>query len=131
VTMIEQPGELPMVIETPIVSFTVMVSHSRAGFSEVSDTARAAARRCGHGLMAHREGADGHNLRASICGVGGVGAGVGLAILVLVANSGTGDLTGEALRNATAKGLSLAVLLVAAGIAVTGFVVLNSLPASY
>jgi MFS family permease len=60
----------------------------------------------------------------------GVGAALGLAILVLVANSGTEGLTGEALRNASAKGLSIAVLVVAAGIAVTGFVVLNCLPAS-
>jgi MFS family permease len=60
----------------------------------------------------------------------GVGAAVGLAILVLVANSGTGALSGEELRVATAEGLSAAVLVVAAGIAVTGFVVLNSLQTS-
>ena len=47
----------------------------------------------------------------------GVGAAVGLALLVLVANAGTADLTGEAFRVATADGLRAAVLVVAAGIA--------------
>ena len=47
----------------------------------------------------------------------GVGAAVGLALLVLVANAGTADLTGEPLRTATADGLRAAVLVVAAGIA--------------
>ena len=49
----------------------------------------------------------------------GIGAAFGLALLVLVANSGTDDLAGEALRVATADGLSTAVLAVAAGIAAT------------
>jgi EmrB/QacA subfamily drug resistance transporter len=57
-----------------------------------------------------------------------VGAAVGLALLVLVANSGTDGLTGEALRVATADGLSAAVLVVAAGIATTALVALNLRP---
>jgi hypothetical protein len=44
---------------------------------------------------------------------------VGLAVLVLVANSGTDGLASEALRLATADGLSAAVLVVAGGIAAT------------
>jgi MFS family permease len=48
-----------------------------------------------------------------------MGAAVGLAVLVLVANSGTGGLEGEALRVAAADGLSTAVLVVAGGIAAT------------
>ena len=56
---------------------------------------------------------------------GGIGAAVGLAVLVLVANSGTDGLAGEALRVATAEGLSTAVLVVAAGIAVTVLVALS------
>jgi hypothetical protein len=55
----------------------------------------------------------------------GVGAAIGLAILVLVANSGTGGLTGEALRIATADGLRAAVLVVAVGIGLTVLVALN------
>jgi len=50
---------------------------------------------------------------------GGIGAAVGLAALVLVANAGTAGLAGEPLRIATANGLSTAVLVVSAGIAVT------------
>jgi EmrB/QacA subfamily drug resistance transporter len=57
-----------------------------------------------------------------------VGAAVGLALLVLVATSGTDGLTGEALRIATADGLSTAVFVVAAGIAVTALVALNLRP---
>jgi EmrB/QacA subfamily drug resistance transporter len=57
-----------------------------------------------------------------------VGAAVGLALLVLVANSGTGGLGGEALRTATADGLSTAVLVIAAGIAATALVALNLRP---
>jgi MFS family permease len=49
----------------------------------------------------------------------GIGAAVGLAILVLVATSGLHDLTGEALRTATARGISTALFAVAAGIAIT------------
>jgi EmrB/QacA subfamily drug resistance transporter len=58
-----------------------------------------------------------------------VGAAVGLALLVLVANSGTDGLEGEALRVASADGLSTAVLVVAAGIAATALVALNLRPA--
>jgi hypothetical protein len=54
-----------------------------------------------------------------------VGAAVGLALLVLVANSGTDELTGKALRTATAEGLSTAVLVIAAAIAATALVALN------
>ncbi len=57
-----------------------------------------------------------------------IGAAVGLALLVLVANSGTRGLAGEQLRVATADGLSAAVLVVAAGIAVTALVALNLRP---
>jgi EmrB/QacA subfamily drug resistance transporter len=55
---------------------------------------------------------------------GGIGAALGLAVLVLVANAGIDDLAGEALRIATADGLSAAVLAVAAGIALTVLVAL-------
>jgi MFS family permease len=55
----------------------------------------------------------------------GLGAAIGLAILVLVANSGTGGLTGEALRIAMADGLRAAVLVVAVGIGLTILVALN------
>ena len=57
-----------------------------------------------------------------------IGASVGLALLVLVATSGTDGLTGEALRIATADGLSTAVLVVAAGIAAIALVALNLRP---
>jgi EmrB/QacA subfamily drug resistance transporter len=57
-----------------------------------------------------------------------VGAAVGLAVLVLVANSGTDGLVGEALRSATADGLRSAVLVVAGGIAATALVALNLRP---
>jgi hypothetical protein len=59
-----------------------------------------------------------------------VGAAVGLALLVLVATSGTDELTGEALRTATADGLSTAVLVVAAGIAAIALVALNLRPSA-
>ena len=59
-----------------------------------------------------------------------IGAAVGLAALVLVANSGTGGLTGEALRIATADGLSTAVLVVAGVIAAIALVALNLRPSS-
>jgi MFS family permease len=59
-----------------------------------------------------------------------VGAAVGLAALVLVATSGTDELTGEALRIATADGLSTAVLVVAAGIAGIALVALNLRPSA-
>jgi hypothetical protein len=54
----------------------------------------------------------------------GIGAALGLAVLVLVANADTDDLDGEALRTATANGLSAALLAVAAGIAATVLVAL-------
>jgi EmrB/QacA subfamily drug resistance transporter len=54
-----------------------------------------------------------------------VGAAVGLALLVLVATAGTDGLSGEALRIATADGLSTAVLVIAAAIAATAVVALR------
>jgi EmrB/QacA subfamily drug resistance transporter len=57
-----------------------------------------------------------------------IGAAVGLAVLVLVANSGTNGLSGEELRRATADGLKVAVLVIAAVIAVTALVALNLRP---
>jgi predicted MFS family arabinose efflux permease len=54
-----------------------------------------------------------------------LGAAVGLALLVLVANSGTDGLAGEALRTATADGLRAAIFVVAAGIFGTALVALN------
>jgi MFS family permease len=59
----------------------------------------------------------------------GIGAALGLALLVLVANSGTDGLGGEALRVATADGISTAALVVAAGIAATLPVALSLRPA--
>lgn len=58
----------------------------------------------------------------------GVGAAVGLAALVLVANSGTDGLGGEALRTATADGIGSAVMIVAGGIAATILVALTLRP---
>ncbi len=58
-----------------------------------------------------------------------IGAAVGLALLVLVANAGTDELGGEALRVAVANGLSDAVLVVAAAIAAIAVVALNLRPA--
>jgi MFS family permease len=54
-----------------------------------------------------------------------VGAAVGLALLVLVADSGTDGLSGEALRIATADGLSTAVLVIAVAIVATALVALR------
>jgi EmrB/QacA subfamily drug resistance transporter len=59
-----------------------------------------------------------------------IGASVGLAGLVLIATSGTAGLTGEALRIATADGLSTAVLVVAAGIAASALIALGLRPGS-
>lgn len=56
----------------------------------------------------------------------GVGAAFGLATLVLLANTGTDDLTGEALRIAGAGGMRVAVLAVAGGIAMTFVITLVS-----
>jgi hypothetical protein len=53
-----------------------------------------------------------------------VGAAVGLALLVLISNAGTDGLAGEALRTATADGLSTALLVIAAGIGATALVAL-------
>jgi MFS family permease len=53
-----------------------------------------------------------------------IGAAVGVAVLVLVANPGTNGLAGED-RRATADGLKVAVLVIAAVIAVTALVALN------
>jgi MFS family permease len=55
----------------------------------------------------------------------GVGAAVGLAVLVLVANSGSKGLAGEALRIATAQGISTAAFAIGGGIVVTLLVALN------
>ena len=57
-----------------------------------------------------------------------VGAAVGLALLVLIATAGTDGLSGEALRVATANGLSTAVLVIAAAIAATAVVALRLRP---
>jgi MFS family permease len=57
-----------------------------------------------------------------------IGAAVGLAVLVLVANADTDGLAGEALRTATADGISAAVLVVAAGIAATALLALYLRP---
>jgi len=58
-----------------------------------------------------------------------IGAAVGLALLVLVANSGTDGLAGEALRLASADGLRAAVLVVAGAIAATAVFALTFSPA--
>jgi MFS family permease len=47
----------------------------------------------------------------------GVGAALGLAVLVLIANTGTGGLAGDALRTATAVGISRAAYAIAGGVA--------------
>ncbi|KAB8194786.1 MFS transporter [Nonomuraea phyllanthi] len=54
-----------------------------------------------------------------------VGGAVGLAVLVAVANAGTGGLTGPAVRSATADGLRAAILVAAIGIALTALVALG------
>ena len=56
----------------------------------------------------------------------GVGAAVGLAVLVLIANAGTGGLGGEELRIATARGISHAAYAIAAGIMITLLIVIAS-----
>jgi MFS family permease len=55
----------------------------------------------------------------------GVGAGVGLAVLVLVANSGSHGLAGEALRLAQADGIRTAVFCIAGGIGLTFLIALG------
>jgi MFS family permease len=57
-----------------------------------------------------------------------VGAAVGLALLVLIAAAGTDGLSGEALRIATANGLSDAVLVIAGAIAATAILALGLRP---
>lgn len=58
-----------------------------------------------------------------------IGGAVGLAVLVAIANHGTGGLTGAALRAATADGLRTAVFAAAAGIALTALVAAGFSPA--
>jgi hypothetical protein len=61
-----------------------------------------------------------HGVASGIVSTGsGVGAVVGLAILVLLANSGTGGLAGEELRVATAEGIRTTVFAISGGIVVT------------
>jgi MFS family permease len=55
----------------------------------------------------------------------GVDAAVGLAILVLVANSGTKGLVGEALRLVTAEGIRTVAFVIAGGIVVTLLIALK------
>lgn len=55
----------------------------------------------------------------------GIGAAVGLSILVLVANSPTRGLLGEALRVATAEGIRTATFVIAGGIALTLLIALG------
>jgi MFS family permease len=55
----------------------------------------------------------------------GIGAVVGLAVLVLVANSGSEGLVDEALRIATAQGISTAAFAIAGGIVLTLLAALN------
>jgi MFS family permease len=57
-----------------------------------------------------------------------VGAAVGLAALVVVANADRDGLSGEALRTATADGITAAVLVVAAGIAATALLAVRLRP---
>jgi len=57
-----------------------------------------------------------------------VGAAVGLAVLVLIANSGTSDLTGDQLRTATADALGTAMFVIAAGIVATALIALGLRP---
>jgi len=54
-----------------------------------------------------------------------IGNAVGLAVLVAIANRGTGGLTGESLRTATVHGLRVAVLLSAAGVIATAAIALT------
>ncbi|MEV4622970.1 MFS transporter [Asanoa sp. NPDC049573] len=57
-----------------------------------------------------------------------IGAAVGLALLVLVADAGTAGLTGDSLQVATVDGFRTAVLVIAAGIAVTAVLSLSLRP---
>ena len=55
----------------------------------------------------------------------GVGAAIGLAVLVMIANFGTHGMEGEALRIATAYGISNAAYAISAGIFLTFVTVLT------
>ena len=56
----------------------------------------------------------------------GVGAAVGLAVLVLIANAGTGGLAGEELRIATAQGIARSAFAIAGGIGLTLLIIIGS-----
>jgi hypothetical protein len=56
----------------------------------------------------------------------GVGAAVGLAVLVLIANAGTGGLAGEELRTAAAQGIARSAFAIAGGIVLTLLIVIGS-----
>jgi MFS family permease len=56
----------------------------------------------------------------------GVGAAIGLAVLVLIANAGTGGLAGEELRIAAADGIARTTFAIAAGIVLTLLIVIGS-----
>lgn len=67
------------------------------------------------GVAGHQQG-----VASGIVSTGsGVGAAIGLAILVMVANSGIEGLEGEALRVATAEGISRAMYVITIGIGAT------------
>jgi MFS family permease len=55
----------------------------------------------------------------------GVGAAVGLAVLVLIANAGTGGLGGEELRIATAQGIARSAYAIAGGIGLALLIVVG------
>jgi MFS family permease len=75
----------------------------------------------GTGVSDHQQG-----VASGMASTGaGIGAAIGLAVLVVIANEGTEGLAGEALRVATADGLSKAVLVVAGAIALTILVALS------
>jgi hypothetical protein len=56
----------------------------------------------------------------------GVGAAVGLAVLVLIANAGTGGLAGEELRIAAAHGIARSAFAIAGGILLTLLIIIGS-----
>jgi MFS family permease len=56
----------------------------------------------------------------------GVGAAVGLAVLVLIANAGTGGLADEELRIAAAQGIARSAFAIAGGIVLTLLIVIGS-----
>ncbi|MEU5876100.1 MFS transporter [Spirillospora sp. NPDC047279] len=77
----------------------------------------------GTGVPAEQQGTAGGMANTAVQ----VGTSAGLAVLVGVANAGAGDLTGEALRVATADGLRETVLI-AAGLTLVGLVGALRLP---